>query len=194
MRMPPEPSFVSSRVFQERLDLRLLAAAFAVGLMLSDDLPRPNYDTGHDPGGAAMLSILFANSLTLLLRRDAWIWYSVGLVAALFVKPWLQMFFWVRNATILDLAVLLAGHALLGWFAVRGSIQARSRRALAGLLGTGLALVLAGLIGLLGHSWLVFWWQLAFARITVPVLFWTAVGRECRKVGTETKQPAGREG
>lgn len=192
--MQPDTLTVSPPFFRRRLDLRLLAAAIAVGLMLWDDLPRPNYGTGHDPGAAAMLSILFANSLTQLMRRSAWIWVHVGLVAALFVKPWLQMFFWVRNATVVDLAVLLAGHTLLGWLAVQGSSQARARRALAGLLGTGLALALAGLIGLLDRSWLVFWWQLAFARIAVPVLFWTAVGRACRNVGTETQQPVCREG
>ncbi len=165
----------------ELKDPRIIASGIAIGLMLLDDLPRPNYGTGHDPGAATMLSLILANAIALMVHRGVrgWICDAV-LLPALFLKPYVQMFFWVRNATVIDLVVLLASHALLGFMSSGTSSAGRPRGAVAGFAGTGLALLLAGLLGLYGKSWLVFWWQVAAVRILVPVLFWTAVLRASR--------------
>src|ERR1700722_11395350 len=101
-------------------DPRVIAAGIAVACMLIDDLPESQYNTFHDPGAAAMLSIVFANAFTLWSRRG---WKPQILLAfclALVLKLFIQPFFWVQNAWSWDIGTLLLAHGVLGFLAVRG--------------------------------------------------------------------------
>src|SRR5271165_6231162 len=101
-------------------DPRVIAAGMAVACMLFDDMPEDGYNTFHDPGAAAMLSIILADAFTLWSRRGLKPLIFVMFCVALFLKFFVQPFFWVRNAGFLDVGTLLLAHGLLCFLAVRG--------------------------------------------------------------------------
>jgi hypothetical protein len=156
-------------------DPRIIASAIAISSMVLDDLPEPQYNTFHDPGAAAMLSIILANAVTLA-GRPRWNWATwVALGSGLVVKYFLQGLFWIENAWLWDTATLVLTHSALGLVALKGPIDRRFVTAGAASGAVICALLVARLIGLSGASWIVLWLQLAAARVLIPFAFWTAV-------------------
>lgn len=154
----------------------MIACAIAALCMLVDDLPESQYNTFHDPGTAAMLSIVFADAFSLAVRGG---WRKLAFVAfvpALLLKWFLQPFFWVENAWFWVIGTLLLIHALLGFLAARGTtLRIKLICCVAGLTGVVMALFTLCLIRLAGTSWIHFYVQLAAARLLIPSAFWTAV-------------------
>ena len=157
-------------------DPRLIASAIAVACMLVDHLPEPQYNTFHDPGAAAMLSIIFADVFTLLGRRG-WkppiivaFWVSLG------VKFFIQPMFWVRNAWVYDIGTLLLAHAALGLMAVqKAPLRIRLFSCLGAVVAVGIAFCPLYLLTVFDSSWIAFYVQLGAARVLIPCAFWTAV-------------------
>jgi hypothetical protein len=157
-------------------DPRIISCAIAVACMFVDDLPEPQYNTFHDPGAAAMLSIILANILTLVGRRG-WRWFIwLALCFALIFKFFIQPFFWVQNAWFWDIGTLVVAHVLLGLLTARGQpLRLRMVMSVATTIGVLSAIFVAFIVGLWGTSWIVFWMQLEIARVLIPWAFWTAV-------------------
>jgi hypothetical protein len=155
---------------------RAIACLVAVACMILDDLPESQYNTFHDPGAAAMLSIIFANLVaTSSRRRPAWlipIVVCVGLVAKFFF----QGFFWVRDAGALDMGTLLLAHILLSFMAPVG-INFVSRGIICAMTFAGISFAMLMVFASTSWSisWVTFWMQLAALRILIPWLFWTTI-------------------
>ena len=157
-------------------DERFVASAIAVACMLVDDLPESHYNTFHDPGAAAMLSIIVADTFTLAVRRGAMVLASVLFVPALLLKLFIQPLFWVENAWFWDISTLVVIHALLGFVALRGAaLRIRFIASVATVAGVVIALIVVWLARVTGSSWIHFHFELAAARVLIPCAFWTAM-------------------
>jgi hypothetical protein len=154
----------------------MIAAGIAVACMLLDDLPEPDYNTFHDPGAAAMLSIVFADAFTLWGRRG---WKPLILVMfwiALVLKFCIQLLFWVQNAVFWDFGTLLLAHGVLGFLAPRGmNLWAHLVCFGATLLAVTIVLLVLSLIWHFYSSWIAFYLLDWVARVLIPGAFWTAV-------------------
>lgn len=163
----------------------------AVLLMVVDDHPTYFYGTGRDPGGAAVLSIILADFVALLALFGVRGSVCAAVLAVEVVpKLYFQIYLSGPSHPVVTLTLLLSCHAVLGWFACGPLIPVRFAGAAAGLAGTVLAFALASLFQLVEWHWIVVWWQLAFLRIVLPFLFWSAVlfvRRKC--VSPRTPEP-----
>lgn len=159
-------------------DPRIIASLIAISCMLLDDLPGPQYGTFRDPGAAAMLSIILANTVTLI-GRPRWGWVTWGALGiGLVLKFFLQAFFWVQNAWLWDTATLVLAHSALGFLALKAPVARRfvaCGAASGAVIGSLFVLIFMGSPWSSWSSWLAFWLQLAAARILTPFAFWTAV-------------------
>ena len=157
-------------------DPRVIAAGIAVACMLIDDLPGGQYGTFHDPGAAAMLSIVFADAFTLWGRRGSKPLACVMFCVALFLKFFIQPLFWVENAAFVDIGTLLLAHGLLGFFALRSmNLWADFACLVASVAAVTIVLFILYLTSFVSSSWIAFYWQLGAARVLVPGVFWTVV-------------------
>jgi hypothetical protein len=165
-------------MFGKLEDTRVIACGIAVGCMLVDDLPESQYNTFHDPGTAAMLSIVLANAFTLA-GRLGWNWrIYLAFLFALFLKFFIQPFFWVENAWVWVIGTLLLAHALFGFLAAgKKSFEGKILMSIETVCSVVAAIIVTSLIGLCGSSWIIFYAQLAAVRILIPFAFWTAVRR-----------------
>ncbi len=156
--------------------VRLVACAIAASCVLFDDLPEPQYNTFHDPVSAAILSIVFANLMTLLLRRGYWTGVLIAFVPALILKFLIQALFWVRDAEVPLLGFVLVSHAVIGYLAAPSAVcDGRSDYLFSGLGGIFGALLVVLFLHGFKHSWLYFYWELAAARLLFPWCFWTGI-------------------
>ena len=155
--------------------------------MVFDHQPETRYSTGHDPGGAAVVSIVFAlwcGWLTLLAMAGPR-WLRLGLVIMVpssffgyaLHKNVLQWLLYVRNADIIDPLVLWAAAGLI---AVASVWLTRSwLRLLTVLVSVPLALAASVGVGIAAveiarhrPAWSEFV-LLAACRVLVPYVFWT---------------------
>lgn len=157
-------------------DPRVIAAGIAVACMLFDDLPEDQYNTFHDPGAAAMLSIVFADAFTLWGRRG---WKPLILVMfciALVLKLYIQPLFWVRDGWLWDTGTLLATHGVLGFLAVRGmNLWADLFCFVATVIAVTIVLLVLYLASFVSSSWIAFFVEDWAARVLIPGAFWTVV-------------------
>lgn len=165
---------------------RMLAAATAILCMFVDDLPEAGYNTFHDPGTAAFLSIILADACVSVARSSGTAAYGTVAFIILFIpglilKLFLQPLFWVQDAWLYLIPLFLLSHGLLGFLAMRkSSFQLRMqmvRVTLGGVIAALFVALLVGIIGIWFSNWIVFYFQLAAARILVPFAFWTMVVR-----------------
>lgn len=166
-------------------DPRIIASAMAVSFMLLDNLPESQYNTFHDPGAAAMLSIIFADVFTLLGRQYGRYCVLFLIVPAFFLKYFMQIFFWVENAWFWDVGMLILAHFALAWMAFR-SVHWRIRLGyfVSALGAIGCVLFVLAIIEINRLSWVGFYWELGLARILIPWVFWAAI----LKVESRVKQ------
>lgn len=175
-------------------DPRVVAAAVACLWLYFDDLPGEPYGTFHDPGAAALLSIVFAQATALLVLRrvDP---SSVGLwLLAVFAKFGLQMLFYVRGAMVLDLLALLAVNLGIAALARKKLHPPLSSAVLCTFIGWLVALFAVILVHRLGRGFdypAASFWSIAFARVAFPYFFWTAPFIAARR--TPTLTPRGSE-
>ena len=171
----------------------VFAAAIAAACVFLDDLPEPFYNTFHDPGAAAILSIILADAITVLVHRGRFAFAVVILLPALLFKFLIQPLFWVRDAWFLDYTTLAAAHAVLGFFALRNvTLKTRCHCAGFAIIGVFAGVFAAAMVGAGGSSWIHFYFQLGAARLLVPLGFWFAVlqaARESQKSAVSTDNP-----
>ncbi len=157
--------------------------------MAFDDQPQTRYSTGHDPGGAAVVSIAFSlwcGWLALLAMAGSR-WLRLGLVvmaplscfAFIVSKREFQWMLYVRNAQIIDPLILLA---VSGIVAVASVCLTRHWGRLATVL-VSVPVAFAASIGfayvadaLSDDNWNPAWPDfvlLASCRVLVPYSFWT---------------------
>lgn len=152
----------------------VIAAAIAVACMFFDDLPEPGYNTFHDPGASAMLSIILANAIAMFVNRGRIVLAILIFFPAFLLKFFLQPLFWVHNAWFWDISTLLGVHAMIAFFAVSGLVfEDRILCSVAAIIGISLALSAVTLISATGSSWIHFYFEVGIARILVPFAFWT---------------------
>lgn len=160
----------------------VMAAAIIAICAFVDDLPEPQYNTFHDPGASAMLSIIFGNALALVIRKR-----RIGLAViiffpALLLKFILQPAFWVHDAWFWDIGTLITAHAILGFLALRDiPFQIRCRSAVLGSVGVVVSLVVISFINVSTSYWLNLYFQLGAARLLIPLAFWYGVVRAERE-------------
>jgi hypothetical protein len=160
----------------------VIAAAIAVAFMFLDDLPEPGYNTFHDPGAAAMLSIIVADAIAALVNRGRIGAAMLIFLPAFFLKFFLQPLFWVHDAWFWDISTLLAVHFVIAFFALRGlGFEDRVLCSVASVIGICLALAALTLISAAGSSWIHFYFEVGIARILIPFAFWTLL-LLCRSV------------
>ena len=167
-----------------RTDPQFAACVATILLLLTDDVPEWAYGTFRDPGCALLLSLIYGNCFGLLVaRRDVRAttrrWLAGLLLAALPAKYFLQTELYVRNAAIIDAALLLAAHA---WIAVEASPDGRFRSTLVRVAAGSVALISSILLSFAGVYHLVHklefereFYALAAVRAVAPYAFWTAV-------------------
>jgi len=144
--------------------------------MLIDDLPESQYNTFHDPGTAAMLSIILADAFTLWGRRGWKPLIYLAFCLALVLKFFIQGFFWVQNAWFWDVGTLLLAHGMLGFLAVRGmNLWADLFCSVATVTAVVIVLFILYLTSFFSSSWIAFFVQLWAARVLIPGAFWTVV-------------------
>jgi hypothetical protein len=158
-------------------DPRVIGSAVACLFLHRDDLPGQPYGTFRDPGGALLLSIIFAQTTAVVFIRQADRTSILIWLLALIAKHDFQRLFYVQNALLFDLITLVVAHLCLAALVRRALRVTVNRAIVAALLGCIIAPVVSCAVYSLGG---VFdyhrgFWGFASARITFPYFFWTSL-------------------
>jgi hypothetical protein len=164
-------------------DPRIIACGLAVCCMFVDDLPEAGYNTFHDPGTAAILSVILADTFTVLGRRisNTMIRWMLGplFLCGLFFKLLIQSFFWIQNAGMWVYGTLIVTHILLGLVAARKEPMeirlAMFRVSLIAVCGAIMATLLVSLVGIFFSPLVTDWLVFGATRVAIPWAFWTGV-------------------
>lgn len=159
-------------------DPRVIGSAVACSCIYIDDLPGQPYGTFRDPGGAALLSIIFAQFTVLAFIRN---WNGITPLTwalSLLAKLGLQPLFYVQNALPIDLMFLIGAHCVIGCL-VRHHLQIATFDAM--LIATLVSCMCALLVSWAVHlcagpfDYSAYFWSFASARVTFPYFFWTFI-------------------
>lgn len=127
-----------------------------------------------------MLSIILADATVVAFWRGRGAFAALAFFPVFFLKYFLQSFFWVENAVPLDIFTLGAAHGVLAFWAIRNvALNIRLKCSIVDfsfVIGAVVFLmVVDGVVG--GAYWLRFYFEIAAARILVPIAFWFSVFR-----------------
>ena len=162
----------------------LTASAIAVACMFIDDLPQPTYGTFRDLCSRYVEHHLREHHHATILERTLAPGCLLAFLPVLFLKLFVQLFFYVQNAALWDVLMLLAAHAVLASAAIRKvSLDTRLKIALVGSSAVVGGLFIGFAIYTVAEG--VFWrprcppdvglYSARHGSVTIPTLFWIAV-------------------
>ncbi len=158
-------------------DPRVVGSTVACLLLYCDDLPGQPYGTFRDPGGAVLLSIIFAQMTSAVFVRRADRTSILLWILALIAKAGFQPLFYIRDALPVDLLTLVVVHLCIGALVRRPLRLTVDRALVAALVGCAFALGVSWTVYRLGgvFDFHDYFWSFASARVTFPYFFWTSL-------------------